>query len=361
MPSAHLCLVSRLLKAFLTSFLTAVLISACGGGSGGSDTPEPAGVSFRVQWDREGASQSMYEPSDITDCLDVATVSAAVYDVDGSLLQTGGPWNCTDGQGIVSQVPSNHTVQVAVVGYTSGGLARYRGESGQAFYLPAGGSVDAGLITAGTFQSALTSPADGATVMIYVTGLTLRWSAVSGADSYIVEISDDVGFAAANILQTLTVDASADPFCQPDTSTMQVDYYYYWRVHVIDGAGNQSEPSGYRQFLISYNTAPVASIAMPSDGAVLTVADLVSAGGLVCAGSGTDLEDKTLTGASLVWWAVRSADGAVLDQIDGVPITGELVTLDYLFFSAGSYRITLQATDSDGATDTVYQNITVTN
>lgn len=361
MPAANSRHLTRLFSALALILSAAVLASSCGGGSGGSDTPETASLSFRVQWDREAASQSLYGRYDVSDCLDVTTVSAAVYDVDGALLQTGGPWNCTDGQGVVSQVPSNHSVRVAIVGYTGGGRARYRGESGQAIYLPAGGSVDAGLIVAGIFQPVLASPNDGDSVMVLAAALTLQWNVVPGADRYIVEVSDDAGFAAGAILQTLVVDASTNPSCQPDTSAMTIDTNYYWRVQAVDGAGNLSEESGYRRFTISLNTPPVASISSPLDGATLTTLDIMSSEGLSCSGGATDAEEGTLPDANLTWSAVDLGDNRVLDNVGGVPITGGNVSLDYLFFIAGTYRITLQATDSEGASATVSHNLTVTN
>ncbi len=362
MSSTHLCLTPRQLTALALGLSAVLLIAACGGGSGSSDNQPTASLSFRVQWDRSATSRNSVQRDAVSDCSDVATVSAAVYDVGGGLLQTGGPWNCSDGQGTIRQLPANHTVQVAIVGHTSSGLARYRGQSGQSFYLPAGGSVDAGLIVAGTFLPALISPTDGASIMVLSTGLTLAWGAVTGAESYIVEVADDISFEAAAILQTLSVDASASPSCQPDTSAMTEDTSYYWRVQAVDGAGNESEPTGYRQFTVNLNMPPVASIVQPADGTSFLTSDILTAGGLSCSGTGTDAEDGTLPDSNLVWSAVNLGDGRIQNLIDGVPITGSSIMFyDYLFFTPGSYRITLQVTDSQGATDSVFHDITVTN
>jgi hypothetical protein len=362
MPSTHFCLTPRQLTALVSGFLAALLIAACGGGADSSDNQQTASLSFKVQWDRSATSRGSYDRYAVSDCSDVATVSAAVYDVGGGLLQTGGPWDCSDGQGTVSNLPANHTVRIAIVGHTAGGLARYRGESGQTFYLQSGSSVDAGLIVAGSFLPTLTSPTDGTSVMVLSTPLTLEWDAVDGADGYIVEVADDISFAGAALLQTLTVPSAANPSCQPDTSAMTEDTSYYWRVQAVDGAGNESEPTGYRQFTVNLNMPPVASIIQPADGATILVSDIVSSNGLNCSGTGTDAEDGSLSGTNLVWWAVNLGDNSIQDQIDGVPIIGSnIVFYDYLFFSPGSYRITLQVTDSQGATDTVSHDITVTN
>jgi hypothetical protein len=141
---------------------------------------------------------------------------------------------------------------------------------------------------------------------------------------------------------------------------MTEDTSYYWRVQAVDGAGNEGEPTGYRQFTVNLNMPPVASIVQPADGASMTITDIGS--GLNCSGTGTDAEDGALSGTNLVWWAENLGNGNILDLIDGVPIIGSNIILDPSFFTTlGSYRITLQVTDSQGATDTVSHDITVTN
>jgi len=100
----------------------------------------------------------------------------------------------------------------------------------------------------------------------------------------------------------------------------------------------------------------------PAAGASISALDISNAGGLSCSGTGTDAEDGTLPDSNLVWSAVNLGDGSIQNLIDGVPITGGSITFyDYLFFTPGLYRITLQVTDSQGATDTVSHDITVTN
>lgn len=238
----------------LVSILTALMVVACGGGSSDSESQPTGRLSFQLQWDRTSSSRTGLERAGTDDCSDVVTVTAAAYDTSGGLLQTGGPWDCTDGQGILTRVPANREVRVAIAGFDAYGTALYRGESG-AFYLPGGGSVDAGLITAGTFTATLTSPGDGDIVPI--TNVTLAWNAVSGADHYVVQVADSYFFDAASIRETLTVDASAAPSCEPDTSYMNVEGSYYWRVQVVDGAGNTSDFSMYRYFFISQEVLTV--------------------------------------------------------------------------------------------------------
>jgi hypothetical protein len=315
-----------------------LLLTGCGGGSGDTDSQGTGSISFSVQWDRSAASRTAYPPrSDVSDCSDVDTVSAAVYSADGSLLQTGGPWNCSDGDGIITDVPAGYTVRVAVVGLY-GTSALYYGQS-PAFYLSRNSQVDAGTITAGSFIPTLLSPANGATVA--PSGLTLTWQAVTGAAYYRVTIYDsDYG-----VVQEITAGASATPSCQPDTSAYMQDATYHWRVQTVDGAGNLSSASTDWVFYIHTNEPPVASILYPYDGATVAVNQQLD-----CTGQASDLEDGNITASSqLAWEIVEVAD-------PGNVFTGNGLTFSIggsFLNNAGTYTITFTATDSAGATDTV--------
>ncbi len=309
----------------------AFLIAACGGGSGGVDSQPEGRLSFQVQWDRQLVPEDDPVRYGVDDCSDVDTVSAAVYDSNGGLLQTGGPWSCGEGQGSITQVPADRYVRVAVVGLSEAGLARYRGESGETLYLPGGGSVDAGLIVAPAFLASLTTPEDGAEVA--PSALTLAWSAVSGAESYVVEIASDAGFGAATVIQTLTVDASANPFCRPDASGLSEETVYFWRVQVVDSAGNTSEPSGYRYFYVNRNLMSVI-ISVPLNNSVVQLGDSVSFNADVTDPDGAPLTADDLT---LIQWS-STLDGQLSDQL----------AFSTSALSAGSHTITMSVEDADG-------------
>ena len=86
------------------------------------------------------------------------------------------------------------------------------------------------------------------------------------------------------------------------------------------------------------STAPTATITSPSDNSSYNQGDTIT-----FSGTGSDPEDGTLTGGSLVWTS----------SLDGQIGTGTSFTATSL--SVGAHTITLTATDSDGATggDTV--------
>jgi len=91
------------------------------------------------------------------------------------------------------------------------------------------------------------------------------------------------------------------------------------------------------------NKAPTAAISAPANGA-----SVVQGTSVTFTGTGTDPEDGTLTGASLVWTSSR----------DGQIGTGASVSTTAL--TVGAHTITLTAKDSKGATGTATRTLTVT-
>jgi hypothetical protein len=266
----------------------------------------------------------------------VDEVSAAVYSDDGSLLQTGGPWSCTDGAGVITDVPAGYNVRVSVTGLYLG-MALYYGQTSDLFYLGRGQSVNAGTITAGSFVPTLSSPADDATVS--PNGLTLRWQAVTGADRYLVTIID----ADYNVVQEISASASASPSCHPDTSGLVEDATYHWHVQTVDGTGNMSSASADWVFYIHTNQAPVATIVYPYDGTVVAVGQALD-----CSGQASDLEDGNITASSqLAWEIVEVADPGNVSTGNGITFHVDSSFLG----NQGTYTITFTATDSAGATD----------
>jgi pimeloyl-ACP methyl ester carboxylesterase len=97
---------------------------------------------------------------------------------------------------------------------------------------------------------------------------------------------------------------------------------------------------------VTSNTAPVATI---TSQAGYTSYDYSSGRSITFTGTGTDAEDGTLTGASLVWTS----------SLDGALGTGVSVTKSSL--SVGTHTITLTATDSQGSTGTATKTVVVKN
>lgn len=90
------------------------------------------------------------------------------------------------------------------------------------------------------------------------------------------------------------------------------------------------------------NQAPVANISSPNNGTTVMLGTL-----LQFAGTGTDPEDGTLSGASLKWTS----------SIDGVIGTGAAFSSNTL--SVGTHVIMLTATDSKGASSSSTRSVTI--
>ena len=98
--------------------------------------------------------------------------------------------------------------------------------------------------------------------------------------------------------------------------------------------------------VIAGNLAPVANITSPISGTVYTVGDQLN-----YAGSGTDVEDGTLTGTSLVWTAkVHHNDHVHLDYLNATGGSGIFQADDH--DQNSFFELCMTATDSLGVQDT---------
>ena len=114
-------------------------------------------------------------------------------------------------------------------------------------------------------------------------------------------------------------------------------------VHVISFIASDGTAADTAQRSITIvNQAPTAAITTPTGGSVFNLGSQVGFNG-----TGTDPEDGSLGGASLVW----------LSTLDGQIGTGESFTRSDL--SAGSHVIRLVVTDTDGASDTATVSIRI--
>jgi YVTN family beta-propeller protein len=155
--------------------------------------------------------------------------------------------------------------------------------------------------------------------------------------------TDDVGVMGYNIyrngayLKSVTATSASDTGLDPDTE-------YCYTASAYDAAGNESEQSyeGCATTGSTPNISPTVSITSPSTGSTHTEGDSIT-----FSGSGSDAEDGTLTGSSLVWTS----------SVDGQIGTGTSFTRSDL--SVGTHTITLTATDGEGATGSDSVSITI--
>lgn len=105
----------------------------------------------------------------------------------------------------------------------------------------------------------LVAPADGATVATI--GLELAWSAVTGADAYQVQVSENAAFSAVIVNQP-SVAGTTTPVTLPDEGD------YWWRVRAKAGAeeGPWSEVRQFTLVLSECSTPGVPALSSPANG-----------------------------------------------------------------------------------------------
>ena len=103
-----------------------ISISACGEAIYSSS--ETGSIAFSLEL--QGAPNEISGPSQAIDCgtSGISTVEAKVYDEDGALIASGGPWNCGAHSGTITSVPAGSNYKVVVLGKDFEGDILYQGE-----------------------------------------------------------------------------------------------------------------------------------------------------------------------------------------------------------------------------------------
>lgn len=257
---------SESLRFRLMAIVTLLLV-ACGGGSSSTESTGTSAVAFQITWDRSD-SKSGFQRASLTDCLDVYTVSAAVYGEQGELLGAGGPWDCIAGSGVIAGLPSNQNATIAVGGYGIDGLLLYHGQSPTPIFLSPG-TVDGGVIAAGTFVPVPLSPASETLVDPHT--LEFQWSPVAGAAGYQVTLATSGEVGPEVIVQEIAVTGGSTTRVRPDVTGLLVDITYYWRVQAVDGAGNLSAPSPTWSFNLQTQALDVSYLVFTDSEATVSV------------------------------------------------------------------------------------------
>jgi hypothetical protein len=113
-----------------------ILLSACGGDGGGSDTSSDTGsVSFRLILDEPASkltssARAARSPSgDI--CVDylIETISVEVFDASNTPVASES-WPCSDHQGTINEVPAGSDISLLVDGIVVGGSNDWQGKIG---------------------------------------------------------------------------------------------------------------------------------------------------------------------------------------------------------------------------------------
>ena len=210
----------------LAAFLAAMTaLTGCGdqtgrGGPAPGVTAETGSVGFRLTWeDPDGTSAPAFRAvSSICD-YGITQVSARL-EAGGNPVATGGPWNCTDRSGTLTNVPVG-TYDLTVEGLV-GSSPMWRGQT-TGVAVTAGQQTDAGTITMNYVGNdttpptvSSTSPADGATGVSRVTQVSATFSeeiAAASIDSgsFTIQpaVSGSVSYDSNTRTATFSLDAGA--------------------------------------------------------------------------------------------------------------------------------------------------------
>jgi hypothetical protein len=211
------------------------LLSACGSGSGSSESAAQGSgtIPLHIVW-ADDADMNAIQPQARIVCADqgVQTVTAHVYDPGDNSLIVSESWACEDHQGTIGSVPPG-SYSVVVLGNNSVDQPTYHANA-TGVVVPAGGSSEPVTLELAPFVPNLSLPTNG---------VTLQWEAISGAEDYEINISEnpDMNNPAAYI--------ASEPRYAPADLTDGVRYY--WCVKANDAYGNQSSSSVVSSFVAS--------------------------------------------------------------------------------------------------------------
>lgn len=229
----------------LLSLLLAFLVFEGCGKSQSIDNTNTGSIKMSVVWQGAPVSQSGAQAANVMragqlDCaaLALANVEAKVYNSSNTSIASGGPWACTAHSGSLTNVPAGSNYRVVIIGRNSATNAIYRGEV-LGITVIAGGTTDAGAITASVFAPVLSNPTNGTSVSNG--SFSLQWSDIVGA-SYRIQIATDNTFVNLQVNTTTSAASYVPPTLTNGT--------YYWRVQAVDIFGNTSEWNATQSFIV---------------------------------------------------------------------------------------------------------------
>ncbi len=147
----HIIRVHGHLICVLLFALSLLFLSSCSSSGGSEGTAENGAIAFSLKFPEAASSQTQQAPvqnsavvSSACEAYGISTIEASIYDGE-TLIAQGGPWNCIDGSGLISDVAVGENRRIVILCSNGAGTVLYSGERTGVLVLE-GATTDAGVI-----------------------------------------------------------------------------------------------------------------------------------------------------------------------------------------------------------------------
>ena len=227
-------------------FLLCISMWACGNDGQGVSTAgysDTGSASLTIRWHDTQSFQNLAALQVSIDCQasGIEDVVCNVYDTStGTLLATGGPWDCVAHSGTIEGIPVGQDRTFVVLAEDINGNVKWQGEV-TGVTIIAGSNEDVG-VDAYQFVPSLIFPDNGDIVDPDAT--SLEWEPLVNAVEYIVQVATDEDFDDI-VIDEMTPGSTYEP------ATLTPSTQYYWKISGIDLYSNIGSESETRHFITS--------------------------------------------------------------------------------------------------------------
>ena len=220
------------------ALLLMMLLSSCGDGSDSGDVgldsspteTETGSAMLKIKWHDASTTKAdvgpMAEESLDCDGAGVEWITCKVYDEDDNLLTTGGPWECKEQNGKLSEIPVGENRKFVILGADDQGNMLFQGQKAN-ITIDERPDNDVGTIEVHSFVPK---------------GLAATASSAIQADLVWTQPNEDVALAGYRIYRNGTSVGTSASLSYSDTGLTQGTEYCY-TISAYDEFGNESAPS----------------------------------------------------------------------------------------------------------------------
>ena len=244
-----------LFSASLIFFLCISLPWGCGNDVQGVSTAgysDTGSASLTIRWHDTQYFQNSTALQMSLNCQasGIEDVICNVYDTStGTLLVTGGPWDCEAHGGTIKGIPVGQDRTFVVLAADFNGNVKWQGEVTGVTIIADNNNENVSVDTY-RFIPSLIFPNDGD--IVDPNAFSLEWEPCVNAVEYIVQVAKDEGFYDIVIDQTSPGSTYEPAILSPSTE-------YYWKISGIDLYANIGAESEIRHFITSDCTYSVSS------------------------------------------------------------------------------------------------------